>query len=257
MNADSAEGAASADGAWQYTGPGSVPHCIGSNGTAMSTGKEIFVTGLKSIAQAPDEVSYWPVIRQHLLRQSMTRNGEETEASASLLRAICPICRDELDVRGLDRANKAGIIMACGHIFCDDCMREWSSNTPVGRFCCALCRQALQCICQWPCIVGKAPRNYASKPEAPESGMIRPVEEDFRTTALMVPLTIPEGARLEEMTCSDCEAPRLQSAEKVFHTLLVSKLPDGCEGSGASGESAQHRRTYCGCERVSGEDIRG
>lgn len=107
---------------------------------------------------APFEHSYWPIVRQYI------ENGGHA-GHTRRIRAVCPICSDELTIHGIDPAKDRLIDQAfysigdempaftrcatipCGHLFCPDCLdRAFEADREMHRRrACPVCRLKVDC----------------------------------------------------------------------------------------------------------------
>ncbi|PTB75583.1 hypothetical protein M440DRAFT_1318098, partial [Trichoderma longibrachiatum ATCC 18648] len=107
---------------------------------------------------APIEHSYWPIVRRYI------ENGGHAKHTRRI-KAVCPICSDELTIYGIDPAKDELIDQAfysiddempafnrcttisCGHLFCSDCLaRAFEADREMRRrTACPVCRFDVDC----------------------------------------------------------------------------------------------------------------
>ncbi|KAH6606956.1 hypothetical protein Trco_006109 [Trichoderma cornu-damae] len=136
------------------------------------------------------EDSYWPTVRQYI------NNGGHEGAKGARTKAVCPICRDELPVRGLDPSqellqHEGGVVIGCGHIFCRSCLTQTfrAQNEEQRKRSCPVCRAEMEC--QRCGLQGRA----IDIPKAHGNA------SDFD----QLPRTVPEGGNQPDH-CVRCEA---------------------------------------------------
>ncbi|KAK4083710.1 uncharacterized protein Triagg1_1372 [Trichoderma aggressivum f. europaeum] len=133
-----------------------------------------------------NKTSYWPSVLRYM------HNGGH-EAGLAPITVECPICHDELPVRGIEPSEelvrqREGVVISCGHIFCRPCLAEWFKYQRT----CPECRERDNMVCQ-EC---QTQTHWATIPRD---------HDDLRE----VPATMPElpGEKLPPM-CVRCEARR-------------------------------------------------
>ncbi|KAL7943393.1 hypothetical protein V8C42DRAFT_328920 [Trichoderma barbatum] len=140
-------------------------------------------------ATAVEDHYCWPAVRQYI-------NNGAHKAGSHRIRVICPICRDELPVRGLEPSSEliqheGGVVIGCGHIFCRSCLAD-SFRTQRDqnlRRTCPMCRAKMEC--QRCGVQGRwadIPKEYGDPNDYQE-----------------LPQTVPEGGDLPS-NCLRCSA---------------------------------------------------
>ncbi|KAL7904659.1 hypothetical protein GGI35DRAFT_462329 [Trichoderma velutinum] len=117
----------------------------GSRGSATSRTRRlppIVASQVPSPATVEAElVSYWPAVRQYI-------NNRGHGASLGRIKVECPLCYDELPVRGLEPnsellQHEGGVVIGCGHIFCRSCLAKWFRGPH--QWTCPVCRIKMEC----------------------------------------------------------------------------------------------------------------
>ncbi|RFU75711.1 hypothetical protein TARUN_6470 [Trichoderma arundinaceum] len=136
------------------------------------------------------EDNYWPTVRQYI------NNGGHGGTNQARIKVSCPICRDELPVRGLDPSpellqHEGGVVIGCGHIFCRTCLTQTfrAQGEEARKRSCPVCRAEMEC--QRCGLQGRA----VDIPKA--HGNAHDFEE--------LPRTVPEGGD-QPANCFRCEA---------------------------------------------------
>ncbi|KAL7791527.1 hypothetical protein V8C37DRAFT_141460 [Trichoderma ceciliae] len=145
-----------------------------------------------ALPQSPAAVEdyYWPTIRQYI------NNGGHGAAKDGRIKVTCPICRDELPVRGLDPSrellqHEGGVVIGCGHVFCRSCLTQTfrAQGEEMRKRSCPICRAEMEC--QRCGLQGRA----VDIPKAHGNA------SDFEE----LPRTVPEGGN-QPANCVRCEA---------------------------------------------------
>lgn len=133
---------------------------------------------------------YWPSIRRYI------NNGGHRGAPDARIKVTCPICRDELPVRGLEPSqellrHEGGVVIGCGHVFCRSCLTQTfrAQGEEMRKRSCPICRAEMEC--QRCGLQGRT----VDIPKAEGNA------SDFDD----LPRTVPEGGS-QASTCVRCEA---------------------------------------------------
>ncbi|KAM0256085.1 hypothetical protein ACHAQJ_005172 [Trichoderma viride] len=133
---------------------------------------------------------YWPAVRRYI------NNGGHEGTNDVRVKVVCPICRDELPVRGLNPSNEllqheGAVLIGCGHIFCRSCLAQTFRVQVEERHrrSCPVCRADMECQrCGDQSRVMDIPKAYDSR-------------DDFEELSR----TVPAGAN-RSANCIRCDA---------------------------------------------------
>lgn len=150
------------------------PNLSSRSSTTSRTGSPTTAASQEpSPAMAEDNGTwYWPTVREYI-------NNGGYEAGLARIQVRCPICRDELPVRGVEPSKKLlqqkeGVVIGCGHIFCRPCLTEWFRQQRT----CPACRESMECqACEAQARWVAIPKDNDDLGELPPTKSERPGKE--------------------------------------------------------------------------------
>ncbi|KAL7935129.1 hypothetical protein V8C35DRAFT_326846 [Trichoderma chlorosporum] len=119
-----------------------------------------------------EETIFWPNVLKYI-------DNIRQEGGSRRIKPTCPICYDELPVRGLNQSEEllqhdGGLVIGCGHMFCRECLVKslrGQRQLKLGRSC-PICRTAIQCPrCGVHGAILNIPREQSDPEELPRIGI--------------------------------------------------------------------------------------